>query len=91
MNVGEGEDICRGVKAKVDEDEGIAAFETKEVFSAALIKETSVLSGNCLKTCLAQFFAGRSRLLILNLYAAPRYGGHFCSSRRSKALPDSPI
>ena len=49
---------------------GIVAFETKEIFSAALIKETSVLSGNCLKTCLAQFFAGRSALLMLNLYAS---------------------
>ena len=55
---------------KVDEDEGIVAFETKEVFSAALIKETLVLSGNCLKMCLAQFFAGRSALLMLNFYAS---------------------
>ena len=79
------------MKVKVDEDEGIVAFETKEVFSAALIKETLVLSGNCLKMCLAQFFAGRSALLMLNLYAAPRYGGHFCSSRRSNGLPDSAV
>ena len=49
---------------------------------------SSVLSRNWLKTCLAQFFAGCSAVLILNFYAALRYGGRFCSNRQSNALVD---
>ena len=54
---------------------GIVTLETKEVPSAALVR-----------ICVAQFFAGRSALLIVHYYEALRYGGRLCSNRRSNAL-----
>ena len=54
---------------------GIVTLETKEVPSVALVR-----------ICAAQFFAGRSALLIVHYYEALRYGGRLCSNRRSNAL-----
>ena len=54
---------------------GIVTLETKEVLSVALVR-----------ICAAQFFAGRSALLIVHYYEALRYGGRLCSNRRSNAL-----
>ena len=56
---------------------GIVTLETKEVPSAALVR-----------ICVAQFFAGRSALLIVHYYEALRYGARLCSNRRSNALAD---